>query len=94
MELTAFCNVFLLFAKCENVIVESTDSLLFWWIVSKNYLKQSIQEWSKKTLWKTVFKKIVVIWFLKTDHTTSIFLRLVSHKLYLIRSLILLTLIE
>ena len=40
----------------------------------------SILEWTKKNLWKTVFKKFEVIWSAQANHITSDFLKAVFHK--------------
>ena len=37
------------------------------------WMKQSIQEWNKWTLWKTTFKKFKVIWSASASITSNIF---------------------
>ena len=51
-----------------------------------DHLGQSIQDWTKYNLWKTVFKKIEGIWSAEADHSPSIFLKAVFHKFYLVHS--------
>ena len=49
------------------------------------YRKQSIQEW-KYNLWNTAFKKLELIWSVKTDHITLNFLKAAFHNFYLAQS--------
>ena len=45
---------------------------------------RSIQEWTKKALWKTAFKWFEVIWSAEADHITLNFVKAVFHKFYFI----------
>ena len=49
-------------------------------------LGQSIQEWIKRSLWKTAFKKFEVMWCAKADYITSNFLKAVFNKFHLVHS--------
>ena len=50
------------------------------------YMSQGIQKWAEQNLWKTAFRKFKVIGSAWTDHTISNFLKVVSHKFYLVHS--------
>ena len=49
-------------------------------------MSQSIQNWTKESLWKTAFKKFEEAYLPKADHTTLNFLKAAFHKFYLVHS--------
>ena len=55
----------------------------------KHYLRQRIQEWTKKKLWKTAFKKFQVLRSAWVRPYRLTFLKAVFHKFYLVHSWIL-----
>ena len=55
----------------------------------KHYLRQSIQEWTKKKLWKTAFKKFQLLRSAWVWPYHFLFLKAVFHKFYLVHSSIL-----
>ena len=61
--------VFDLYFRQESCLTVKVNT----WCPQKGHMGQGIQEWPKKNLWKTIFKKFEVIW--------SVF-----HKFYLVHS--------
>ena len=49
-------------------------------------MDQGIQEWTQQNLWKTDFKIFEVIWSAMGDLITTIFLKAVFHKFYMVHS--------